>query len=250
MEIIKNLTIINLLFLSCFLSGCSEDADSEDIRTSGIYASMDIEVTSETKSNIEVHLKVGGSGSNTYLNLTSGDTLIATLNDSMSVTLSKEKDFLDNDLISYKGSFSGDSAGAENSVINIAFNRPDDDSAPNSSVTLPAPITGLSTSVSSFDRSTDNVSLSWDSINPSNSLELEVAGDCIFDKTINVADNGTYTINAGTLESNNIDPDPPENCTVAFYLKRAANGTLDTAFGEGGYIRAKQIRKLQATSTP
>jgi len=233
-----------LIVVLFHLTACSEDADSEDIRTSGIYAGMDVVATADDNVNIEVFLKVGGSGSNTYLNLTSGDKLTAILNDSESLTLTKHEES-DGDIF-YVGSFTSSVAGAENSVIKILFERSANDvSALDSVVTLPAAPSGLIADKNSFQRSTENLNLSWDTVDSSNDLLLKYEGDCIQNGSVSIVDNGSYTINAGTINDSNT-----QNCSVTFSLSRTVDGVLDTDFGEGGYLRAKQTRSIAVVSTP
>ena len=237
-------TFAFLLLSLVLLNGCSEDVDSEDIRTSGIYAAMDLEATADNHTGIQVALKVGGSNSNTYLNLTAGDTLTATLNDSEETTLSKVED--SSGEINYTGAFSSASAGTENSIIKIAFNRNSaDTSAPNSLVTLPAAPSGLTTDKTNFNRGTESVILTWDASNTSSNMSLDYEGSCISDGSATVVDNGIYTINAGTIKDSS-----QQSCSVTFTLSRSVSGTLDPAFGEGGYIRAKQSRSISVTSAP
>jgi len=231
-----------------FLSGCSEDTDSEDIETSGIYAAMNIDVDSDTQSTIDVELRVGGSGSRTYVNLTSGDTLTATLNDSETITLSKKSVALD-DKISYRGTFTGTTAGTENSIIKVSFNRPSKTSAPNSNITIPAPITEFTSDVNTFDRSQDSLVLSWDAAGNNDDLKLTYQGGCIIDGSNTVVDTGSYTINAGTIK-NALVLDPAESCSIDFYISRATTGEIDPAYGEGGYIKIRQIRSIAVTSAP
>ncbi len=241
----KLLIIFSSLFISLFfISGCSENADSEDIRTSGIYAGMDIDATADNLVDIEVFLKVGGSGSNTYVNLTSGDTLSATLNDSVSTQLTKHEE--SGGKVIYLGSFVSSDAGVENSTIKISFERTSSDtSAPNSVVILPAAPSELTTDKNSFDRSDENISLTWNALNTDNNLSLKYEGDCVINGSKTVVDNGLFTFNAGTIKNSSM-----QNCDVEFILSRTVNGTLDSAFGEGGYIRAKQGRSISVISSP
>ena len=60
---------------SFLLHGCSQ-VDSDAVRTSGMYADMSIEADGSGGSLTRASLKVGGSSSNTFINLTDGDALV------------------------------------------------------------------------------------------------------------------------------------------------------------------------------
>lgn len=238
--------MIPLIISTVFLSACSEDVDSEDIRTSGIYAGMDVTASADEVVQIAVFLKAGGSDSNTYINLTSADNLTAVLNNNETITLSKieksRKEYY------YTGTFSSDVAGAENSVIKILFERSNADvSALDSVVTLPAAPSGLASDKNLFQRSNENISLSWNSSNTAGKLRLTYSGSCIRDGSFDVVDNGSYTFNADALKSGT---STLNSCPVNFSLSRTVSGSLDTDFGEGGYLKATQIRTISVNSTP
>ena len=240
---IKHIIVLMSLLSVVLLTGCAEDVDSEDIRTSGIYAGMDLNATAADLLNIDVYLLVGGKDSNTYVSLTNGDKLTATMNDSETITLSKtEKSDKE---IHYVGAFNSNVAGAENSTFKISFERTSaDTSALNSVVTLPAAPSGITSDKQSFNRSTENITLTWNNSNTDNNLSLAYDGDCIEGDNFAIVDNGAYTINAGTIKDSN-----QNNCQLTFTFSRTVNGTLDPAFGEGGYIKAKQSRSYSVTST-
>ena len=67
-----------ILCLGSLALACSDESvESEDIRTTGIYPEIQVTATGNGSSLVRVRLKVGGSDSNTYLNLTGDDTLSA-----------------------------------------------------------------------------------------------------------------------------------------------------------------------------
>ena len=226
------------------LTACSEDVDSENIRTAGIYAAMTIKSATENTADVEVTLKTGGSGSNTYLNLTGGDALTATLNNSASQVLSK---YAPNPKeISYRTTFSANPAGVENSTYKIAFNRSANDvSAPDSSVTIPASAADLAVSSANFSRTKNAIGLTWSAQDATKHLDLDINGSCIQGYTTTILDAGTYTVNPGTLTGKSSD-----TCNVTFTLSRSVNGTLDKGYGEGGYIKATVFRSVTASSAP
>lgn len=227
------------------LNGCAEDAKSEDIRTSGIYAGMDVTAGAADSSKIDLYLKVGGRSSNTYLTLTNGDQLTALLNGSVSKTLTKSVNGVGE--THYLTTFSDASAGMASSSYVISFNRTTDEDALNSTVLMPAAVANLAIDKSTFSRSTDAVTLTWTGTDNTKQLALNIAGDCINTTEFSVVDLGSYVINAGTLMPSG---SPSVNCVVSFKLGRTQSGTIDSAFGEGGNIRATNSRSIGANSTP
>lgn len=241
----NNASIVGLLAILAIslLSGCSENVDSKDIRTSGIYAAMNLSSTADNKNDIDVVLLVGGKYSNTYVDLTAGDILTATLNSSETIRLARQKE--SNGKVYYTGGFLGSVAGAENSIIRVSLERPSPDvSALNSTVTLPSAPSGIMADKTSFSRSQDNITLTWNRSQSENPLTMTYEGDCIRSGGSTVPDNGLYTINAGTITDQN-----EENCKVNFTFYREINGSLDIKFGEGGYIKAKQSRSYSLVSS-
>lgn len=231
--------LISVLF---FISACTEDVDSEDIHTSGMYAKMEINASDIDASHIKVTLLVGGENSNTYVNLTAGDEIIATLNDSTSQTLTKQKSGGE---ITYQTTFSETDAGNA-AKYDISFSRPNETDAPNSTVTLPANITQMALDKTEFSRLDDSVTLTWDGLNNSKKLTVKINGTCIKEKIDTVTDNGLYTLNAGSLSNLNQNA---QNCAIDFTLSRSASGQLDSNFGEGGEISADVSNTISISST-
>src|SRR5215510_5589701 len=67
-----------LLLLS---AACKETVDSSDVRTSGVYPEIEVTANGSGDSTVRVELKVGGSNSNTYLELRGDDELEVTVGD-------------------------------------------------------------------------------------------------------------------------------------------------------------------------
>jgi len=62
-----------VVFLSLGISAC-ESVDSDDIRTSGVYAYMNVEAKGDGNTRVSARLTVGGAFSNTDLELVLFDT--------------------------------------------------------------------------------------------------------------------------------------------------------------------------------
>ncbi len=228
------LGVFGLMFLAL---GCKESVESTDIRTTGIYPEITVEAEGNGSSTVTVKLKVGGSNSNTFLDLTGGDTLEATV-EGETKTLRETSDEV------YSASFPVDAEGTE---FLIAFLRTEEDeSAPASVVELPAPFE-LEVAPREASRATDDVELSWDPPG-SGDLDWDMSGECIRRQFDELPDDGTHVITADSIETSELDKD--DSCTVTVQLERSQRGGIDEAFTEGGRIVAIQRRRGSFTSTP
>ena len=218
--------------------GCKEKVDSQDIRTHGVYASFSA-VANGSGTTVSAQLKVGGSNSNTYLELTGQDKLTA--------TVGTEKGNLVGSNQTYRATFTTEEGGTS---VKIAFLRGSaDEDAPNSVATLPEPFTleGIDTN-QEVSRQEDIV-ISWDPV-ANDDLEWDLDGDCISLEFGNEMDDpGMLVLTAGSVEPRFSD-DADKTCEVTFTLDRIRKGTVDANFGEGGKFEAIQRRRLKFLSTP
>jgi len=239
--------LITTLTAIAFINGCGGGsdgaADSEDIRTSGLHATIEVTSDDDNRSEISVILRVGNSSSNTFLTLTSDDTITALLNDSLSQLVDIK------DGRQYRTSFNSTGAGLDTASYRISFTRPNDDDAPNSTVTMPAGLTGLTSNpATTFSRGTEVLTLSWNATATNNSIPISITGDCIENTSVTVqSSTGVFAINPTTITS---DSTPEENCEVTVISEESRSGTIDPAYGEGGVISAKRITSMTLTSTP
>jgi hypothetical protein len=216
---------------------CTESVESTDVKTTGIYPEIEVVSTNGTSSKVTVWLKVGGDDSNTYLDLKGEDTLEASV-DGETKTLDQSGD-------SYSASFDTAAEGAE---FTIAFLRgDDDDSAPESVVTMPAPFE-LDIAVSEASRADDAVEFTWDPPVDGGSMDWHYNGECVQLGSDDTPDDGTHELAAGSIET--FDSDKDKSCTVELEVSRNQGGDIDSAFTEGGSIVAKQIRSATFTSNP
>jgi hypothetical protein len=217
--------------------GCTETVESSDIRTSGIYPEITVEANGSGSSTVTVRLKVGGDDSNTFLELTGDDTLEATVGDDTK-TLDETGSY------TYRASFPVDAEGTE---FVIGFIRGDaDDSAPASVVSLPAPF-DLSLGATEASRADDDLEFTWDPPGSGN-VTWDIEGDCIKHDDGSTPDDGTNTLEAGSIET--FDSDKEETCTVDLQVRRQRSGDIDGAFTEGGSIVARHVRTESFTSAP
>ena len=217
--------------------GCTETVESGDIRTSGIYPEITVEANGSGSSTVTVRLKVGGDDSNTFLELTGGDTLEATV-DGDTKTLDETGSY------TYRTSFPVDAEGTE---FVVSFMRSEaDESAPASVVTLPAPF-DLELGATEASRADDDLEYTWDPPGSGN-VSWDIDGDCIQHDDGSTPDDGANTLAAGSIET--FESDAEETCTVDLEVTRQNSGDIDAAFTEDGSIVARHVRTESFTSTP
>ncbi|HET9959598.1 MAG TPA: hypothetical protein VFQ61_34135 [Polyangiaceae bacterium] len=219
------------------LFACSEEVESTDVRTSGVYPVITVTADGSGSSRVDIELKVGGSSSNTRLDLEGEDNLTVTVGDeTRRITESKNN--------KYTTTFDTDAEGTE---FIVAFNRgADDKSAPNSRVSLPAPF-DLTLGSSEVSRKDDVLDFTWDKAGGPD-MEWHADGDCIFPESDTTADDGEASIGAGKLDATSSKEN--ESCEVTLSLTRTAKGTADPAFTEGGAVKALQVRSETFQSLP
>jgi hypothetical protein len=223
------------LVLALALVGCTEDVESTDVKTTGIYPEFTVTATGNGRSRVEAALKVGGSNSNTFLDLTGGDTL--------EVTADGETKTLDGSGNRYIATFEIDEGGTE---FVFAFLRDDDDNAPMSTVQLPEPFDMEVTSADVI-RAEDDVTFTWEPEGDGD-INVHVDGDCVFFHDADTPDDGDHSVGPEELEGPG--DDEGDECTGTVELTRQLSGEIDSAFTEGGRIRAYQVRSDTFTSLP
>lgn len=218
--------------------GCSkETTSSSNIKTGGIAALIDVYADDDDTATVHVKLVVGGSDSNTYVDLTGGDRLIATADDGDPVELEAVDPGI------YEAEFSG---VGEDTEFAVTLEREDDDTASANSGKLPAPFT-LDEPASDLSRKDDDLEVTW---TPESSDDLHVAfdGDCIFDNDHDISDTGSYTVEAGSLDSTG--GDKPETCDIKVTLDRTREGSADSKFDRESWFKLHQRRAAKFTSNP
>jgi hypothetical protein len=216
---------------------CTESVDSSDVKTSGVYADMSVVASGNGNSEVSVGLKVGGSNSNTYLVMKNGDSLTAAV-DPDTKTLSKSGDF-------YKTTFPVEAA---DTAFVIAFNRPNDTPAPNSTVSLPAPfdIGGIAAG-DTVSRGT-GFTATWTANLDGDQMHWTLDGDCFFRKDHAFADTGSAVFALADFQMHS--GDETTTCPANLCVDRTRNGVLDPAYGEGGVIDSAQHRCVAFNSAP
>jgi hypothetical protein len=239
---------------------CGERVDSTDVRTHGIYAAMRALAEGNGQTAVTADLRVGGSGSNTHLDLKGSDELVAWAATGQSQKMSKVKPDALAEYYIYKASLA-----IEAGEIVVAFNRGlDDTSAPNSRVTLPDPFTIAGLAPGQEVSRAQGVTMTWAASPAGGNMRWERsgclrgagtipdAGSLTLDPAslaLPIVDAGapvTRPLDAGALDAATFDagaPDAgPTSCAAQVCLERDRSGMVDPAFGEGGSFSATQRR--------
>lgn len=238
----KLLSALALLTASAPQLGCSEDVDSEDVRTSGFYAEFEALALGDGTTEVSARLKIGGKNSNTFADLTGEDTLIAFTDDD-EVTMRRSGS---GNRSPYEAEFDTEKGGTE---FTVNFDRGSfDDSAPDSMATLPKPFALSLTDLEEGDEIVrgNDVSLEWDD-NASGTLNWEIEGDCIWSEDGTAADDGDLVIDSSDVRVQSLDEG--ESCEVTVTLERVNEGSVDGGY-DGGKFNAVQRRSIRFTSTP
>jgi len=220
--------------------GCSkETTSSRNIKTGGIAALTDVYADTDTTATIHVELRVGGSSSNTYINLEDGDELIATAGD-QTKTLS-----MTDEPGKFEAKFTG--VGAD-TVFSLVLERPHDTTASENSGTLPAPFT-LDKPTDDLSRKNDELEVTWAPSGTDDAMEFDFDGDCIFPRPPErPSDSGSFTLAKGELDSTG--GDKPEACRLTLDAQRSRSGTADSAFDSESWFRLHQRRSTSFVSAP
>ncbi len=232
---LKRLACVSLIGLSAL--GCSkETTSSSNIKTGGIAALIDVYADNDSSAKVHVELRVGGSSSNTYVDLEGADKLVATA-DGESKTLAAVDPGI------YEALFNG---VGEDTEFTVTLERPDDTTASDNSGSLPAPF-DLVAPADDLSRKDDELEVTWDP-GSDDSMVLEFDGDCIFDYEKGVPDKGSYVAPADTL--NSTGGDEPEACDIELTAVRTRSGSADGKFDRESWFKLHQRRRVKFTSNP
>jgi hypothetical protein len=234
---INVLSVVTLLGSMSAATGCRQEVESTDIRTSGVFPVIDVTADGSGSSRVEVRLKVGGRASNTYLELV-GD-------DSLQVTAAGTTKVLDSSGgVAYAATFPTEAPG----TFLISFMRgAADTSAPSTTVELPTPFT-MALEAREVSRSTSDLAFTWSPSTGTGDMESTLFGSCINTVIEPIPDDGAAIISRDRIHPP--DSRRSETCTVTLSLARRQSGQVDPAFTEGGTVTARQVRSATFTTMP
>jgi hypothetical protein len=234
----NHLTFASVCLVGLAALGCSRESTSSDnIRTAGIAALIDVYADDDSNATVHVKLLVGGSSSNTDVNLSARDRLLATAD-------GKEKELEEVDPGVYEAEFSGVGEGTE---FTVTLEREDDETADANSGVLPPPFT-LDEPESDLSREENDLEVTWAPAESGDPMLVSFDGDCIFDSDDETSDTGTYVAEKGTLDSTG--GDDPETCDIKVSLDRVRDGSTDSKLDRESWFRLHQRRAASFTSKP
>lgn len=235
-------------FFSLYLISCAESTGSENIKTDAIYADMAIVSEDDGYTRVTVQLRVGGPFSNTSVELNTGDRLEVSDGTETKVMTKREQYSNRNEYVTTFHDTVGDTK------YTINFIREIEDSALNSSITLPAPV-----NIDSPDGTVDiprdkTLFITLSSVDVEMEFDLRISGYCTKDyyKTVTFPEYfSEYLIWA-------IDPEQllkkefeTNSCQTTIKTTRyGPDGAISGAFGEGGDISARMSTSQDFTSVP
>ncbi len=226
-----------------------QELESSDVRTSGVGPVYTVSADEADTTQVRATLHAGPPTSLTYLELTSGDTLSASVSD---VEQELEKaGAIDFNAPTYVASFAdADAIGAE---MTIAFTRADDDSAPSSTVVVPEDVAITAPAADATLLRASGFTVTLDRA-PADDEEGKVLldGDCI--DSLELPLNGAeLVVDANEVTKREPAPDAgpvDDSCAGRVRVQLTREGTLDPVFEEGGSITAQQERTTSVTFSP
>lgn len=226
---------LEIAWLATALAGCST-TDSEDVKTSGIWADMSATATGEGTTGVDATLYLGSPLDLNFVRLTGGDELVAIHDNNRKVL--EEREFLN--IVGHYTSFQVDAEGEE---FRLQLLRIDGDDALDSYATIPAPFT-MDVAPAMASRA-EALTLSWTTAVAPEPMDWIASGDCVPTVGGAITAPNTVTIAAGTIKAN----DETRTCNITIDVYRRRSGDLDSNL-KGGAMRGQQRRRVTISSTP
>ena len=235
-------------------TGCAK-VDSEDIRTSGFYAEISIVATDDT-TNVQVRMRTGRALDADRIILSPGDQLSATMSGNI-IAL-----FNSRDSSAYRGSFNAANGSSE---VKVALSRAEGIDAPNSTAVLPNRFEITAPDQGETFNAGGSITTVWSPAEPSNTMRVAYNVNCRvtgadgtptganFSRAFTVVDSGTHTttinevLNAFGSQDELVSG---VSCPFEVTLTRINEGSLDSAFTNGGSIEATRSKSVLVNVVP
>ncbi len=251
---IKYQKILSLIVATGLIgaAGCSsESVESEDIRTSGIWAKMEADGREDGRTRVVVELNVGGEfGTNVVL---SGDEYLDAVAAGVTKRMAEDTDFLDIDYQTYMDT------NASATEINIRFYRNDGENIVESRATLPTSFEITSPLSTASYGLNEVVALVWTPEIQDGSIRLfssvictnSDGGTTSSSSSETITDSGVFEYDistSGLFTNGTTGLNTAQPCSMEFTLQREAFGNIDPAFDEGGRFKTTQTRKVDGVT--
>lgn len=232
----------SMMALAMVNVACGETLESENIESDGIYAAFQA-VSDGSQVRTSARLLAGGATSNVAVILAADERLtVNTAGQSHVLARVNQAD-------DYAVSFPGAPAGT---VLTFSYDRSAGKTdAPSSQATLPADFAFSSPAAGGHVSRAAGFTLSWatpDGVDEQ-SLTMNNAGDtpCVASRgNIVPAADGSFVVTPAALALDGITA----ACEVTLTLQRTKRGTVDPAFGEGGWVGGTQERSITLVIDP
>jgi hypothetical protein len=232
------------IFLLAFVVACSSPP---------ITPPPTIVKTAAMAANITV--SADGTTTKASIVLLTGDTLMARVDLGTGDTLTTTGKGMSKPMtatgmgptLAYEASFDG--SDIEGSVYTIALARTADVGAPNSTATLPAPLTLMKpVDGASFSRLMDDIVVTYAPNNTTDPITWSIEGTCVKATGMQpvTGDSGSFTIGRGGLK----DAGGGSTCDAVLTVYRNRPGTLDPAFARGIKVNAQQLGRVSISLRP
>jgi hypothetical protein len=221
-----------------------ESTSSDGIRTSAIYADMSAVGAVDSSVEVTAFLKVGGGGSNTFVDLAAGDELIAKRGGTEVVM---ERFEVITDAVGYRASFPPQGQGGSGVPFTIDFERADDESALGSTVSMPALFAPTAPASGAQVSRATALTVAWAPAG-TGMLWATVSSTCASTASREIPDSGALTIEPGDWSVT--AGAEAETCAATIILQRETAGTVAAAFGEGGRFTGVQRREISVQLAP
>ncbi len=236
---------LRLVLCCLFAAGC-ETHDSNQILTSAMSARIQATADGNGETEVRVNLFLGPVGNLDRIELEGDDELWVTAPTGDSVRMS-ERVFAGTP--SYTASFPMEDTDTE---FIVEFDRSLDRGAPDTRLTLPEPLQGLTIgdSETPYSRNADDIIVNWVPSMANDDMNWTLSGGCI-NNLVGTPDGdpGTATIVAGSITSRS-ETSRDNMCLVTLTVRRTRLGSIDPGYGEGGEASATQEKTIQFMSIP
>lgn len=222
------------------LAGCGDGgADGPEIATRdmgiqvfGVIGAADIAVTATLTT------REPGTDELRQIAVPEGDRLIARVGEAQVVL---EPELTEQGAPTHRGVL----AGATGAVLEVSFERAAGQSAPSSTVALPAPFELIAPPLSHTRGAP--LTIDWEAGEADTIRVLLAAPDCVAGSEVRFdEDLGTATLEAPAFAPTPTTPaDQP--CAAGLQVDRLRDGTADPAFGRGGRVEAVVTRGIELT---
>lgn len=275
-----------MLLLLTLLTGCNGGGSDSALPsnwypTSSIYAYMKAVQDESGGVTTTVQLRNGPASTDSYLYLSSGETLYANLDKPTQQAISFDNNLFSNSLalsqhlkvmsvrnlivdygiysdvlLGKPEYFSFDTPTTSTLPVRayVGFERAGQELAGEYAIELPPPFQ-ISSPVADavVTRTNNTIALTWADVDSTSTMELDVAGICTDSSRYNLhlvigTDTGLFTLNTADYMPATVNP--AIDCRVALLLQRVRQKYISTPFAFGSYSKGVQQRTVQFTSVP